>query len=304
MTTQPPQSTRLAILVPFAIVTLIWGSTWIVIRDQLGVVPPSWSVSYRFLIGGLAILAYAIYRGERVVLDARGWAFASAIAVLQFCMNFNFVYRAEQHITSGLVAVVFALLLVPNAVLGRIFLGQQLGRQLLVGSGVAMVGVVLLCLHEARADPNGPWESLIGVGITIAGVLSASAANILQGTQTAKRYPMMSTLGVAMLIGAAIDAIIAYKLTGAPVFEWRPAYVLGVLYLGVFGSGLAFTLYFGILRVIGTAKAAYSSVMVPIIAMLLSTLFEGYRWTALAAAGATLAMVGLVIALRASRPNR
>ena len=304
MTTQPPQSTRLAILVPFAIVTLIWGSTWIVIRDQLGVVPPSWSVSYRFLIGGLAILAYAIYRGERVVLDARGWAFASAIAVLQFCMNFNFVYRAEQHITSGLVAVVFALLLVPNAVLGRIFLGQQLGRQLLVGSGVAMVGVVLLCLHEARADPNGPWESLIGVGITIAGVLSASAANILQGTQTAKRYPMISTLGVAMLIGAAIDAIIAYKLTGAPVFEWRPAYVLGVLYLGVFGSGLAFTLYFGILRVIGTAKAAYSSVMVPIIAMLLSTLFEGYRWTALAAAGATLAMVGLVIALRASRPNR
>lgn len=304
MTAQPPQSTRLAILVPFAIVTLIWGSTWIVIRDQLGVVPPSWSVSYRFLIGGIAILAYAIYRGERVVLDARGWAFASAIAVLQFCMNFNFVYRAEQHITSGLVAIVFALLLVPNAVLGRIFLGQQLGRQLLVGSGVAMVGVVLLFLHEARADPNGPWESLIGVGITIAGVLSASAANILQGTQTAKRYPMISTLGVAMLIGAAIDAVIAYKLTGAPVFEWRPAYVLGVLYLGVFGSGLAFTLYFGILRVIGTAKAAYSSVMVPIIAMLLSTLFEGYRWSALAAAGATLAMAGLVIALRASRPNR
>lgn len=304
MTAQPPQSTRLAILVPFAIVTLIWGSTWIVIRDQLGVVPPSWSVSYRFLIGGIAILAYAIYRGERVVLDARGWAFASAIAVLQFCMNFNFVYRAEQHITSGLVAIVFALLLVPNAVLGRIFLGQQLGRQLLVGSGVAMLGVVLLFLHEARADPNGPWESLIGVGTTIAGVLSASAANILQGTQTAKRYPMISTLGVAMLIGAAIDAIIAYKLTGAPVFEWRPAYVLGVLYLGVFGSGLAFTLYFGILRVIGTAKAAYSSVMVPIIAMSLSTLFEGYRWSALAAAGATLAVAGLVIALRASRPNR
>ena len=147
-----PQSTRLAILVPFAIVTLIWGSTWIVIRDQIGIVPPSWSVSYRFLIGGVAMVAYAAYRRERVMLDARGWAFATAVAVLQFCLNFNLVYRAEEHITSGLVAVVFALLLVPNAVLGRIFLGQQLGRQLLIGSGVAMAGVALLFAHEAQVE--------------------------------------------------------------------------------------------------------------------------------------------------------
>lgn len=299
-----PQSTRLAILVPFAIVTLIWGSTWIVIRDQIGIVPPSWSVSYRFLIGGVAMVAYAAYRRERVMLDARGWAFATAVGVLQFCFNFNLVYRAEEHITSGLVAVVFALLLVPNAVLGRIFLGQQLGRQLLIGSGVAMAGVALLFAHEAQVDPNGPGEALIGVAITMAGVLAASVANILQGTQTAKRYPMISTLAVAMLIGAAIDAAVAWTLTGPPVIELRVGYLLGLVYLGVVASAIAFTLYFGVLRIIGTAKAAYSSVIVPVIAMLLSTLFEGYRWSPLAAAGAALAMGGLVIALRASRPAR
>ncbi|OQW77253.1 MAG: EamA family transporter [Proteobacteria bacterium ST_bin13] len=299
-----PQSTRLAILVPFAIVTLIWGSTWIVIRDQIGIVPPSWSVSYRFLIGGVAMVAYAAYRRERVMLDARGWAFATAVGVLQFCFNFNLVYRAEEHITSGLVAVVFALLLVPNAVLGRIFLGQQLGRQLLIGSGVAVAGVVLLFAHEAQVDPNGPGEALIGVAITMAGVLAASVANILQGTKTAKLYPMISTLAVAMLIGAAIDAAGAWMLTGPPVIELRAGYLLGLVYLGVVASAIAFTLYFGVLRIIGTAKAAYSSVIVPVIAMLLSTLFEGYRWSPLAAAGAALAMGGLVIALRASRPAR
>lgn len=299
-----PQSTRLAILVPFAIVTLIWGSTWIVIRDQIGIVPPSWSVSYRFLIGGVAMVAYAAYRRERVMLDARGWAFATAVGVLQFCFNFNLVYRAEEHITSGLVAVVFALLLVPNAVLGRIFLGQQLGRQSLIGSGVAVAGVVLLFAHEAQVDPNGPGEALIGVAITMAGVLAASVANILQGTKTAKLYPMISTLAVAMLIGAAIDAAGAWMLTGPPVIELRAGYLLGLVYLGVVASAIAFTLYFGVLRIIGTAKAAYSSVIVPVIAMLLSTLFEGYRWSPLAAAGAALAMGGLVIALRASRPAR
>ena len=303
-TPAPPQSTRLAILIPFAIVTLIWGSTWIVIRDQLGSVPSSWSVTYRFLIAGIAMLVYATIRGERIALDARGWGFAAALAVLQFCFNFNFVYRAEGYITSGLVAVVFALLLVPNAVFGRLFLGQQLGRQLLIGSSVAMAGVTLLFVHEARSDPHGPAASIAGVAWTMAGVLSASVANVLQATQTARRYPMVSTLGVAMLLGAALDATIAWTVAGPPVIEWRAGYLIGTLYLGVVASAVAFTLYFGILRVIGPAKAAYSSVIVPVIAMLLSTLFEGYRWSALAVAGSALAMLGLVIALRARRPVR
>lgn len=300
----PPQSTRLAILIPFAIVTLIWGSTWIIIRDQIGSVPPSWSVTYRFLVAGIVMLAYAAVRGERIALDARGWGFAAALAVLQFCFNFNFVYRAEGFITSGLVAVVFALLLVPNAIFGRIFLGQQLGRQLLIGSGVAMAGVTLLFVHEARSDPHGPAASIAGVAWTLAGVLSASIANVLQATETARRYPMVSMLGIAMLLGSAIDGAIAWSLTGPPVIEMRIGYLVGIVYLGVVASAVAFTLYFGILRVIGPAKAAYSSVIVPVIAMLLSTLFEGYRWSGLAVAGSALAMLGLVIALRARRPAR
>ena len=300
----PPNSSRLGILIPFSIVTLIWGSTWLVIRDQLGVVPPSWSVSYRFLVGGITMAIYALVKRQSFRLDARGWGFATALALTQFCLNFNFVYRAEQYITSGLVAVVFALLLVPNAILARLFLGQRMGRQLLVGSAVAMAGVTLLFVHEARTAAAGTQTVLLGIGITLCAILSASSANVMQGTQTAKRYPMGAMLAVSMLIGAVMDAGLAYALTGAPVFETRPAYIAGILYLGVFASAIAFTLYFQVLRVIGPAKAAYSSVIVPVIAMLLSTLFEGYRWSLLAGAGAALTGVGLVIALRARRPAR
>jgi len=300
----PPQSSRLAVLIPFGIVTLIWGSTWIVIRGQVNTVPLAWSVSYRFLIGGLAMLAYARFRGERIALDARGWRFVAALALLQFCLNFNFVYRAETYITSGLVAVVFALLLIPNAVLGRIFLGQRLGAQLIVGCSVAMAGIALLFLHEARSDPHGPRAALTGIGVTLLGVLSASSANVLQGTETARRYAMAPTLAVAMLIGSALDAAIAWTLSGPPVIDTSPTYLLGLAYLGIFASALAFTLYFGVLRIIGPAKAAYSSVIVPVIAMLLSTVFEGYRWSLLAGAGAALTGIGLVIALRARRPAR
>jgi len=299
-----PQSTRAAVLIPFAIVTLIWGSTWLVIKDQLGVVPASWSVTYRFLVAGLTMFAFAAYRREPLTLDARGWRFAAALAAFQFCLNFNFVYRAEGYVTSGLVAVIFALMIVPNALLGRIVLGQRLGRQLVLGSLVAIAGVALLFLHEARADAGAVRTTLIGIGFTLAAVMSASSANIMQGTQAAKRYPMATMLGTSMLIGAAFDAVIAWTLAGPPTFEPRLGYLVGILYLGVFASAIAFTLYFGVIRVIGPAKAAYSGVLTPVIAMLLSTVFEGYRWSLLAASGAVLAGIGLVIALRARRPNR
>ena len=302
--TAKPHSTRLAVLIPFGIVTLIWGSTWLVIRDQLGVVPPSWSVTYRFLVAGIAMAIYALWKRDSWRLGVGGLAFAAILGFAQFCLNFNFVYRAEQHITSGLVSVVFAMLLIPNAVLGRIFLGQKLGRQLVIGSTIAMAGIVLLFLREAQVDPHGPWQVLAGVGFTLCGVLSASSANVMQATPTAAKYPMTTMLAVAMLAGAGFDALFAFATVGPPVVEMRAAYWLGIFYLGVIATALAFPLYFGVLRTIGPAKAAYSSVIVPVIAMLLSTIFEGYRWSGLAVAGAALAAAGLVVALRARRPNR
>ncbi|WP_304559765.1 DMT family transporter [Sphingomonas immobilis] len=299
-----PPATRLAVLIPFAIVTLIWGSTWLVIRGQLGVVPPSWSVCYRFLVAGIAMLAYATARGERIRLDRQGLGFATVLGVCLFCGNFNLIYRAEQYVTSGLVAVVFALLLLPNAVFGAIFLKQRLGKQLLLGSAVALAGITLLFIREARIDPHGPVQAITGIAMTLAGTLAASVGNVMQGTARAKRYPMISTIGVAMLIGSGFDAVLAFAISGPPVIDTSPAYIFGTLYLGLIASALAFPLYFGVIRAIGPAKAAYSGVIVPVIAMALSTVFEHYHWSTLSAFGALLALIGLVIALMERKPAR
>lgn len=300
----PPRSASLSILIPFLLVTVIWGSTWLVIKDQLAVVPPSWSVSYRFAVAGVAMLGWALVRRDPLWLDARGWLFALCLGLAQFVLNFNFVYRAEHHITSGVVAVVYALLLVPNAALAWLFLGQRMGRQLVLGSVVAVSGVALLFIHEARLSDAGAGAALTGIGLALLGVLSASAANVMQATPIAKTYPMSSMLGWAMLGGAILNAGFAFATSGPPMFEARAGYVLGILYLGLLGSALAFPIYFQLIRTIGPAKAAYTSVLVPVIAMLLSTIFEGYRWSWLAGAGAALVIAGLVIALRARRPNR
>ncbi|MEA3054406.1 MAG: hypothetical protein QOG72_3309 [Sphingomonadales bacterium] len=286
------------ILIPFLLVTLIWSSTWIVIKDQLGAVPPAWSVTYRFVIAASAMLAWAAASGATLRIGRRGHFLAALFGIPQFCLNFNFVYAAEHHVTSGLVATVFALLMVPNSALAWLFLKQRATWGFVIGSAIASAGVALLFVQEMRASPASTAQVLLGIGLTLLGVISASAANILQSSRRLTVWPLASLLAWGMVYGVLGDALLAWTTAGPPVIEARFAYWLGLVYLGLFASALAFPLYFAVMRAVGPGKAAYSSVLVPILAMALSTLFEGYRWSALAAAGGALALTGLVIALR------
>lgn len=285
------------ILIPFATITLIWGSTWFVIRGQIAEVPASWSVTYRFLFGGLAMLALALANGQRILFTAREFAFVALVGALQFTANFNLVYEAEHHVTSGLVAVIFALLVVPNAILGSIFLKDRVAPRFIFGSGFAMVGVALLFVQEVRADPGSAQETMLGVGLTLMAVMTASVANVIQASDRARRLPMMSLIGWAMLIGTSFNACWSLATIGPPVIPTNAGFYFGLAYLSLAASALTFTLYFGLIRVIGPGKAGFSNVLIPVVAMAISTMFEGYRWSVLAAAGGIIVLIGMVIAL-------
>ncbi len=290
------------VLLPFILITLIWSSTWIVIKGQLGPVPPIWSVAYRFLIASAAMFAIARIGGGGIALDRRGHALALTLGLLQFVGNYNLVYAAEQHVTSGLVAVVFALLIVPNAAFARAFFGTRIGARFAIGSAVALAGVALLFLQEMRAAAAAPHAVLVGLALTLGAVLAASGANVMQVRDDVRARSIAAMLGWAMLYGGLLDGGVAFAWHGPPVFDARPEYWAGLVYLSVVASSLAFWLYYRIIRAIGPASAAYSSVLIPIVAMAISTVAEGYRWSPLAAAGGLLALVGLVIALGARRP--
>ncbi len=291
------------VLIPFLIVTLIWGSTWLVIRDQLGTVPVSWSVTYRFAIAAVAMFALALVRREAIWLPAKVQIFAAAIGLTQFMFNFNFVYRAEHYLTSGVVAVMFGLLIIPNTLLSRLFVGTPVERKFLAGGSIAMVGVGLLLAHEASLITGDFSAVLPGATLSLAAVLSASAANVMQASPLARAQSMIVLLAWAMLWGTLVDGTYALATAGPPVFDMRWGYLAGLLYLALAGSVLCFPLYFGIIRAVGAGPAAWSGVLVPIIAMALSTLFEGYVWSGLAIAGSLLVLTGLVVALRPKRPN-
>ena len=289
------------IMLPFLMIALIWGSTWLVIKDQVGQVPPAWSVTWRFLVAGIAMAALARARREPLWLDRRGFLLAAMVGIPQFALNFQFVYASEQHLTSGIVAVLYALLLVPNALLARAFLGQPLTGRFLAGSGIAIAGIALLMLHEARLAAPGT-HALLGIALAVGGLLSASVANIVQSSPPARHVPMLSLLAWAMLIGTMVDIVAAWIMAGPPQIDWHPRYLGGVAYLAIVGSVVTFPLYFHLVRTLGAGRAAYNGVLVPVVAMALSTVFEGYQWSILAASGAALALVGLVVAVNARKP--
>lgn len=295
---KPHALLRPQIALPFVLVALIWGSTWYVITGQIAEVPPSWSVVYRFAMATPAMFVVALAMCQPLGMTAKGHALAILLGATQFCGNFNFVYRAEQHLTSGVVAVMFGMLMVPNALLARWWLGQIVTPRFLVGSLVAIAGIALLLVHEAQVARLG-GNVLLGVALAIGGLLSASIANVSQATDTGRAQPMITLLAFAMLYGTAIDAGIAWIVAGPPHVPTSVAFWAGTAWLALAGSVVTFPLYWRIVREIGPGRAAYNGVLVIVIAMLISTFIEGYEWSLLAVAGATLGTAGMIIALRA-----
>ena len=288
---------RPEIALPFLLIALIWGSTWYAIKDQLADAPPSWSVTYRFAIASVGMFVLAAFGGKGFGLTRAGHWLALAVGFTQFFLNYNLVYESEIHLTSGVVAVLYGLLMLPNALLARVFLGQPVTGRFLAGSLIGIAGIALLVVHEAReAPPTG----MVGYGVwlTALGLLAASAANVLQAAKAARQDSLVVLLGWAMLWGTLMDAAFAWLTAGPPVFPESARYWGGVAYLAILGSVVTFPLYFRLIRDIGPGRAAYNGVLVPVVAMGLSTLLEGYRWSALAAFGAGLALAGMVVALR------
>lgn len=241
----------------FAGCTLIWGSTWIVIRSQLGDVPASWSVTWRFALGAGVMALLCLFTGKSLRLSARQHGFALLVAISQFVLNFNLVYRSEYHVTSGLVSLTFAFLLVTNTLLAAVFLGQRVTGRFLIGGAIGLAGVALLVAPDLLRPGGG--NILHGLALAFGGVLSASIANVLQATPAGRAMPLEAGLAWAMAWGALIDAGVALAVAGPPRFSTDPVYLAGLAYLGIAASAVAFSLYYTLIRTVGPGQAAWTA---------------------------------------------
>lgn len=288
------------VLIPFMLTGTIWGSTWFVITGQISDVPAAWGVFFRFMLATPALFALAVVMGNRLRLNRAEQLLALGVGIAQFSGNFLFVYNAESHITSGIVAVMFALLMVPNAIFARVFIGEHVQGGFIGGSLVAIAGVSLLLVHEWNAAPLGGNVGL-GIVLAIGGMLAASIANVVQANPTGRGVPMVSFLAWAMLYGTIFDFCYAFVTLGPPVVPGAWQFWAGTAYLAIIGSVVTFPLHYNLVREIGAGRTAYNGIVTVCVAMLLSTLFEDFHWTWLAASGMALALLGMGLALRSKQ---
>jgi drug/metabolite transporter (DMT)-like permease len=296
----PPSMLSARVLIPFILTGTIWGSTWFVITGQIDGVPAAWSVFYRFALATPALFLVALLMKRRLRLTRSEQMLAVGVGIAQFSGNFLFVYNAERYITSGIVAVMFALLMVPNAVFARMFIGEKVQGGFIGGSLVAITGVSLLLMHEWDVAPLGGNVGL-GVVLAIGGMLAASIANVVQANHTGRGVPMVSLLTWAMLYGTIFDLGFAMVTAGPPPVPQTWQFWAGTAYLAIIGSVVTFPLHYNLVREIGAGRTAYNGILTVCVAMLLSTVFEGYQWTTIAVVGAALALAGMGLALRSKQ---
>jgi drug/metabolite transporter (DMT)-like permease len=281
----------------FLVPALIWGSTWHAITWQLGVVAEEVSVTYRFAAASLVLASVCVATRRPLRFSRRDHAFLAGLGLLMICVNYNFIYWAERIVVSGLVAVVYSTIVFMTPIGMRIAFGVPLQPRLFMAAALGVVGVALLFLPELGAAGHG-GSMAHGFGLVLAAAAACAAGNLIAVRNHRAGIATVPGTAWAMAYGAAFAALVAIA-NGVPwTFDARPAYAISLAYLSVFGSVIAFVAYFTLLKRVGAGPSSYVAIATPVLAMLMSTLFEGYRWTWVAGLGVVLAGLGNWLALR------
>ncbi len=292
------------VILLYATVVLIWGSTWSVIPFQLGVVAEELSVAYRFGIAALFLYAYALLSGRRIRLPTNAYPYVLLQGTLLFSLNYFLVYYATVHITSGLVAVLFSSIVLFNAILERAFFKTPLDSRLLLAGFLGLSGIGMIFWPEVSVI-SFEDNTIIGIMLALAATLIASFGNMTAVVNTRRDLPVVAVNAHAMAWSALLSFAIAAMLGREFTFSFERDYVISLAFLAVFGSAIAFGCYLALIQRIGPARAAYSSVLFPIVALAISTVVEDYNWTAIAAVGIILTLVGnwLILSDRTTKPK-
>ncbi len=284
----------------FLIPSIIWGSTWLVIKFQLGTVDPLVSVAYRFFISGILLLIYCYFRKHKLKFSFAAHRFMFLHGIFLFGFNYWCVYMAEIHLTSGLVSIIFSLIIFMNIFNAAVFLKSPVSLRVVAGGFMGITGTFVIFQKELTGfslDNNNSTAILLALGA----VFMASLGNIISARNQKKDLPVVPTTAWSMLYGSISMFLVALFQNKDFNFDTSFPYIASMGYLIIFGSIVAFTNFLTLVGRIGADKAAYVAMSTPVIAMVLSTLFEGFTWGTDSFTGVALILAGNAAALYKKR---
>lgn len=281
----------------YLVTVLIWGSTWLAIEYQLGVVEPEVSIVYRYFIAAAVLFIWCKIRGLSLKFKVKDHLFFVLLGLLLFCLNYIFAYRAQIYITSALAAIAFSTMLWINIILSRVIFGTRATARVLVGAALGIVGIVVLFAPQVGSISLSDGV-FFGSLLALAGAFTASCGNMASQAAQSRALPVVETNAWGMFYGAILTLLVALASGHTFNFDATFTYITSLVYLAIFGSVVAFGAYLTLLGRIGAHKAGYATVMFPVVALILSLAFEGLRLDASIIIGATLVLLGNVLVLK------
>jgi len=275
--------------------TLIWGSTWLGIKLQLTQVPPILSVGYRFCLASSILLVYCLITNKNLVFNRRNHFFMAIQGFSLFGLGYIMSYLATSYLTSGLVAVIFSTILMWNILNLKLFMKQPVAWRAFAGGVLGLGGICVVFWQDLSAFTA--TRGLIGLIIALLGAYLASIGNVVGARNAKIGVPVTQANVFGMAYGAALCIAIHFGIGGELTMDWSLGYLGPMLYLTVFGSVVAFGCYMLLIGRIGADYAAYVMLLMPLVALILSTFFEAYQWSASAVFGVIVVLLGNLIIL-------
>jgi drug/metabolite transporter (DMT)-like permease len=283
--------------------TLIcWSPTWYLIKFQFGVVDPLISIFYRFFIASIIVFIFLILSKKKMSFNLHQHLSFLLLGVTLFSLNYIFFYLANTYLISGIVTIAFSTILIMNILGERIYFKIKSSKETLFAAGFGIVGILIIFGNELL---NFRLEDKTHIGIILSFIATfwASTGNLIHQKNSKDKIPFIQSIAYGMLYGALFTLIVA-KFRGAEIiFDNSISYILSFLYLSIIGSVVAFYLYLKLLESIGSARAGYIGVIMPIVALIISTLFEGLQWTNNLIFGLPVLIFGCVLILNQKSKN-
>jgi len=280
----------------YVITVLIWGTTWIAINYQLGNVPPEASIVYRFGLAAVILFAYCRFKKLSLKFSLKQHLQFLFFGLTLFGCNYYFLYSAQQHINSALTSIAFSMIMFFNIVNARIWFKTKITQQTYLGALLGLTGIVILFWPQINDTELGT-ETLLGLSLCFVGTLFASTGNMVSMKNKLMNIPMMQANAWGMFYGSIFMTILLLAQGKSFTFSYTLPYISSLIYLSIFGSIIAFASYLTLLNNIGAHKASYASVMFPAVAVVISTIVEGFSWDLYTMIGLLVIVAGNIVVL-------
>ncbi|MFZ0565773.1 MAG: DMT family transporter [Chlamydiales bacterium] len=267
------------VAITYTFLVLVWGSTWIAIKFQLGEVPPEVSIFYRFLLSSCILIFWCKYKKQSLKFNLKEHLILFSLGLFLFSANYLLIYHATSYLITGLVSVIFSMASLLNIFNNALFFREKPQNKIILASLLGFGGVISIFWSEI-VNLTTESQVVLGIGLSFLGTFSFSLGNIISKKTQQKGLLLIPTTAMAMCYGTVL--VFGYLLFSNIPLSWsnHPIYITSLLYSSIIGSVVAFLYYFKLVGQIGPEKAGYITVLMPIVALFISNLFEGYKWKA------------------------